>query len=192
MADTAYKEAENRKFTYADYKSWELKKGERFELIYGEAYAMAAPNTVHQRLATQLTGEFYVFFKGKACEVFTAPFDVRLFYEAGESDDTVVQPDLLVVCDPEKLGPEGCRGAPDLALEILSPSNTAIEMNLKLNLYQEARIREYWTVDPENRRVSAYRLQGGLYIVQSYRAGDTAEAAIFPGLKIELPALFGY
>jgi Uma2 family endonuclease len=117
---------------------------------------------------------------------------VRLFYEADESDDTVVQPDLVVVCDPEKLGPEGCRGAPDMAVEILSPSNTAIEMNLKLSLYQEAGIREYWTVDPENKHVSAYRLQGGLYIMQPYRIRDTAaEPAIFPGLKIELSALFG-
>jgi Uma2 family endonuclease len=191
MADVAYKEAENGKFTYADYKSWELKKGERFELIYGAAYAMAAPNTAHQRIVTQLTGEFYAFFKGKTCEVFTAPFDVRLFYEADESDDTVVQPDLVVVCDPEQLGPEGCRGAPDMAVEIVSPSNTAIEMNRKLKLYQEAGIREYWMVDPENKLIGAYRLQGTLYVLQTYRIRDTAEPAIFPGLKLELPALFG-
>jgi Uma2 family endonuclease len=122
--------------------------------------------------------------------VFTAPFDVRLFYEDDESDDTVVQPDLVVVCDPEKLGPEGCRGAPDMAVEILSPSNTAIEMNRKLKLYQEAGIREYWMVDPENKYIGAYRLQGDLYIMQAYRIRDAAEPAIFPGLKIELPTLF--
>jgi Uma2 family endonuclease len=191
MADMAHKEDENRKFTYADYKSWELKKGERFELIYGEAYAMAAPNTAHQRIVAQLTGEFYIFFKNKPCEVFPAPFDVRLFYEADESDDTVVQPDLVVICDPEKLGPEGCRGAPDMAVEIVSPSNSAIELNLKLSLYQEARIREYWMVDPENKYISAYRLQGGLYLMELYRIRDTAEPAIFPGLKIDLSALFG-
>jgi Uma2 family endonuclease len=191
MTNLAHKEAENRKFTYADYKSWELKQGERFELIYGEAYAMAAPNTAHQRIVTQLTGEFYAFFKDKTCEVFTAPFDVRLFYEADESDDTVVQPDLVVVCDPEKLGPEGCRGAPDMAVEILSPSNTAIEMNRKLKLYQEAGIREYWTVDPENKYIGTYRLQGDIYVLQAYRVRDTAEPAIFPGLQVELSALFG-
>jgi Uma2 family endonuclease len=190
MANLAHKEAENRKFTYADYKSWELKQGERFEFIYGEAYAMAAPNTAHQRIVTQLTGEFYVFFKAKPCEVFAAPFDVRLFYEADESDDTVVQPDLVVVCDPEKLGPEGCRGTPDMAVEILSPSNTAIEMNRKLELYQEVGIREYWMVDPENKHIDAYRLQGDLYVLQAYRIRDTAEPAIFPGLKIELSTLF--
>jgi Uma2 family endonuclease len=151
---------------------------------------MAAPNTVHQLIAMTLAGEFYAYFKGKSCKVIPAPFDVRLFYEADESDDTVVQPDLVVVCDPEKLGPEGCRGAPDMAVEILSPSNTAIEMNLKLNLYQKARIREYWLVDPENRHIGAYRLQGGLYIMQPCRIGDTAEPALFPGLEIELAALF--
>jgi Uma2 family endonuclease len=191
LTNLAHKEAEERKFTYADYKSWELKRGERFELIYGEAYAMAAPNTAHQLIAMILTGEFYAYFKRKSCKAIPAPFDVRLFYEADESDDTVVQPDLVVVCDPEKLGPEGCRGAPDMAVEIVSPSNTAIEMNLKLKLYQEARIREYWVVDPENKYIGAYRLQGDLYILQPYRGQDTAEPAIFPGLTIELSALFG-
>jgi Uma2 family endonuclease len=191
MADAAYIETENRKFTYADYKAWELKKGERFELIYGEAYAMAAPGMVHQRIATQLIGEFYAFLKGKPCEVFAAPFDVRLFYEEDESDDTVVQPDLVVVCDSEKLGPEGCRGAPDMVVEIISPSNTAVEMNLKLNLYLEAQVKEYWVVDPASKHIYAYRLNGSRYIMQNYRQDDAAESAALPGLTIGLPALFG-
>jgi Uma2 family endonuclease len=131
----------DRRLTYEDYKDWELKPGERFELIDGAAYAMAAPNTEHQRILTMLTGEFYAFLKGKSCEVFAAPFDVRLFYQEDESDDTVVQPDLVVICDPAKLGKEGCRGAPDLAVEILSPSNTAIEMLRKLILYLDAGVR---------------------------------------------------
>jgi Uma2 family endonuclease len=189
MAELAHKE--KRKFTYADYKSWELKEGERYELMYGEAYAMAAPNTAHQLIVTTLTGELYAFLKGKPCKVITAPFDVRLFYEKDESDDTVVQPDLVVVCDPEKLGKEGCRGAPDMAVEILSPSNTAVEMNLKLNLYQEAQVREYWIVDPENKRISAYRLKDGQYVMQPYRNRDIVESAVLPGLEIALPALFG-
>ncbi|MDR2029333.1 MAG: Uma2 family endonuclease [Treponema sp.] len=191
MADAAHNEREKRKFTYADYKSWELRKGERFELIYGEAYAMAAPNTAHQRIVMTLAGELYIFLKEKPCEVFAAPFDVRLFYEEDESDDTVVQPDLVVVCDPKKLGPEGCRGAPDMVVEILSPSNTAVEMNLKLKLYLEAQVKEYWMVDPENKHIGAYRLNGGRYIMQSYRKNDTAESAALPGLTIELSALFG-
>jgi Uma2 family endonuclease len=190
MADAAGKETETRKFTYADYKSWELKTGERFELIYGEAYAISAPGVTHQRIATQLIGEFYLFLKGKPCEVFAAPFDVRLFYAEDERDDTVVQPDLVVVCDSEKLGPEGCRGAPDLVVEILSPSNTAIEMSLKLGLYLEAGVKEYWLVDPANRHIYAHRLNGSQYSTQLYRQTDTAESPTLPGLAISLPALF--
>jgi Uma2 family endonuclease len=189
MAALAQKE--DRKFTYADYKDWELKDSERFELIYGEAYAMSAPNTVHQLIVTALTGEMYAFLKGKPCKVIPAPFDVRLFYEEDESDDTVVEPDVVVVCDPEKLGKEGCRGAPDMVVEILSPSNTAVEMNRKLNLYQEARVKEYWIVDPENRRISVYRLKDGQYVVRSYRDQGAVESAVLPGLTIALPVLFG-
>jgi Uma2 family endonuclease len=191
MADAVLTEEENRRFTYADYKSWELKKGERFELIYGEAYAMAAPGVAHQRTATQMIGEFYAFLKGKPCEVFAAPFDVRLFYREDESDDTVVQPDLVVVCDPEKLGPEGCRGAPDMVVEILSHSNTGVEMNLKLKLYLEARVREYWLVDPANKHIDAFRLDDGGYVMRLYHENDVAESLALPGLRIELPALFG-
>ncbi|MDR2483531.1 MAG: Uma2 family endonuclease [Treponema sp.] len=188
MADLAY--AEEGGFTYADYKAWELKLGERYELIDGAAYAMAAPNTGHQRIVTRLAGELYSFLKGKPCEVFTAPFDVRLFYQEDESDDTVVQPDLTVICDPGKLGDEGCRGAPDLVIEILSPSNTAIEMERKLNLYQEAGVREYWVVDPLNRRVRVYLLKDGRYVPQTFRAADRAQSAILPGLELSLADVF--
>ena len=127
-----------RKYTYADYKSWELKPGERFELIHGAAYAMSAPTISHQRISMLLSGEFYAFLKDKPCEAFAAPVDVRLFYEEDGSDDTVVQPDLVVVCDPKKLGEEGVRGASDVAVEILSPSNTAVEMERKQKSVQSA------------------------------------------------------
>jgi Uma2 family endonuclease len=177
-------------FTYADYKSWELKETERYELIEGVAYAMSAPNTLHQLIATILTGEFYAFLKGKTCRVFAAPFDVRLFFEEDESDDTVVQPDLVVICDPGKLGEEGCRGTPDMVVEILSPSNTAIEMERKLVLYREARVREYWVVDPKNKHISVYRLKDGGYSVRAFHAQDTAESSVLPGLEIPLSLVF--
>jgi Uma2 family endonuclease len=182
--------AEERKFTYAEYKAWELKPGERFELIRGEAYAMSAPNTAHQRILTALSAEFYAFLKGKPCEVFVAPFDVRLFYEEDESDDTVVQPDVVVVCDPEKIGEEGCRGAPDLAVEILSPSNTAIEMERKRLLYREAGVLEYWIVDPKNKHISFHFLQKGEYILRTYRNQDLIKSDVISGLEIPLSAVF--
>ena len=190
MSDPALAYDDNRNWTYKDYREWELKPGERFELIDGVAYAMAAPNTEHQLISSTLHGEFYVFLKGKKCKPFAAPFDVRLFYEEDESDDTVVQPDLVVICDPQKLGKEGCRGAPDLVIEILSPSNTAIEMHRKLNLYSEAGVPECWIIDPEEKIVEIYRLEGDRYAPCILRAGDTLESAQFPGFEIPLDVLF--
>jgi Uma2 family endonuclease len=186
----AYALNDEQRFTYADYKEWELKPGERFELIYGVAYGMAAPNFIHQQIVTMLTGEFYSFLKGKTCQVIASPFDVRLFYEEDESDDTVVQPDLVVVCDPKKLGEEGCRGAPDMVVEILSPSNTAIEMERKLNLYKEAQVREYWIVDPKNKHISIYRLEDGVYVLRTCHIQDIARPSILPGLEITLSEVF--
>ena len=186
----AYALDEEPLFTYADYKAWELKPGERFELIDGIAYAMAAPNTEHQHIAALLTTEFFTFLKGKPCRVFPAPFDVRLFYAEDESDDTVVQPDLVVICDPGKIGEEGCRGAPDLVIEILSPSNTAIEMERKLNLYKDAAVREYWIVDPTHRHISIYRTKNGAYYMESHKIQDTARSAVLNGLAIPLSDIF--
>jgi len=177
-------------FTYADYKAWELKPDERYELINGIAYAMSAPNVIHQRILIMLASEFYTFLKGKQCEAFAAPFDVRLFYEEDESDDTVVQPDVVIICDPQKLGEEGCRGVPDMVVEILSPSNTAIEMQRKLNLYMEAEVREYWVVDPMNKHITIYRLQDGEYIIKTCRIQDTARPGVLSGLEIPVSAIF--
>jgi len=184
------KEQEDRWFTYADYREWELAEGERYELINGEAYAMSAPNAGHQEILMELSSQFHVYFRGKPCKVYPAPYDVRLFYEEDESDDTVVQPDISIVCDKTKRGDEGCRGAPDLVVEILSPSNTAIEMERKLKLYQEAGVREYWVVDPENKGLTVYRFQQEAISVNTYKKNDTVPAAIFPGLDITLEQVF--
>ena len=190
MSDPAAAYDLDHRWTYADYKEWELKPGERFELINGAAYAMAAPNTEHQLIVAALTMEFGNFFRGKKCKVIPAPFDVRFFYEEDESDDTVVQPDLVVVCDPAKLGKEGCRGAPDLVVEILSPSNTIIEMLRKLNIYLDAGVREYWLIDPEHKTVMIYSLTDGKYRVRTLHTGGRAVSEILPGLEIPLDVMF--
>ena len=176
--------------TYADYKAWELKEGERFELIYGEAYAMSAPNSRHQEILMELTSQFHAYLRGRPCKVYPAPYDVRLFYKEDESDDTVVQPDITVVCDEKKRGDEGCRGAPDLVVEILSPSNTAIEMERKLKLYQEAGLREYWIVDPENSGLTVYRFQEGAIQFYIYKRDAVVPVGIFSGLNITLEQVF--
>ncbi|MCL2763403.1 MAG: Uma2 family endonuclease [Treponema sp.] len=190
MSDPAIAYAEDHKWTYADYKEWELKPSERFELIDGVAYAMAAPSTEHQIIVSILNGEFYNFLKGKKCQIIPAPFDVRLFYEEDESDDTVVQPDLVVVCDPEKLGKEGYRGAPNLVIEILSPSNTAIEMYRKLDLYESAEVPEYWVIDPEQKLVEVFRLNEDRYESRILRIGDSLQPVRFPDLAIPLATIF--
>ena len=189
---TALKEEyENgRRFTYADYKNWELAQGERYELINGEAYLMAAPNTDHQLILMELLKQIAVFMTGKPCRAIPAPFDVRLFYEEDESDDTVVQPDISVICDKNKLGKEGCHGAPDFVLEILSPSNTAIEMQQKFRLYREAGVREYWVIDPEHKTVHANILNNGTIFPKTYKNTEKAPVSIFPSLVIDLSTVF--
>ena len=188
MAD-AYLEHDEH-WTYADYKAWELKPGERYEIINGEAYAMSAPNAAHQEMLIELGRQFANFLVGKPCKVYPAPYDVRLFYEEDESDDTVVQPDLSVVCDENKRGKEGCRGAPDLVAEILSPSNTAFEMQRKFNVYREAGVREYWVLDNEEKTLTVYLFNGDTMISRTYGENDSAPVAVLDGLSIELRSVF--
>jgi Uma2 family endonuclease len=192
---------QDRLFTYADYKSWDLKVGERYELIYGVAYAMEAPNamaganTYHQSICGELFRQIANYLDGKPCKAFTAPYDIRLFYKKDESDDTVVEPDVMIICDKDKLGKEGCHGAPDFVAEILSPSNTAIEMERKFNLYLKAGVREYWVIDPEHKGVKVYRFKDNqiftrTYNSTDYKSDDTVSIDIIPGLNIVLEKVF--
>ncbi|MDR0457215.1 MAG: Uma2 family endonuclease [Treponema sp.] len=184
------KEKEADYWTYADYREWELAEGERFEIIDGTAYAMSAPTTYHQSMLMELSRQIANYLQGKPCKVFPAPFDVRLFYEEDESDDTVVQPDISVVCDEQKRGSEGCRGAPDFVAEILSPSNTAIEMERKFELYRRAGVREYWVLDGEQKILHAYCFERDNIAFCSYNAADIAPVRIFSGLEIVLEQVF--
>ncbi|MDR3248951.1 MAG: Uma2 family endonuclease [Treponema sp.] len=188
MSDALLKE--DRHFTYADYKAWELDEGERYELIDGVAYAMSAPNDRHQALLLALLLKIGNFLEGKSCKVRPAPYDVRLFYAEDESDDTVVQPDISVICDGSKLGDEGCRGAPDLVVEIVSPSNTVYEMARKLDLYRRADVREYWVVYPDNKSLHVHRFQGGQIVSRIYGEKDVVSTEVLPGLEIALGPVF--
>jgi Uma2 family endonuclease len=177
-------------YTYADYRQWELKEGERFELIGGEAYAMSSPNDAHQAISGELFRQIANFLHGKPCKVFAAPYDVRLFYQEDEQDDTVLQPDISVICDEKKRGSEGCRGAPDLAIEILSPSNTSDEYVRKFNLYLKAGVREYWIVSPEHKVVQVNILENGIYRSAIYDAGAVLPVSVLEGLSITLSEVF--
>ena len=130
----------DERYTYLDYYSWD--DGERWELIDGVAYAMSpAPAPKHQTISRELLVQIANFLKGKPYEVFHAPFDVRL--NADSDDDTVMQPDIFVVCDKSKIDDKGCNGAPDMIIEILSPSTAKRDIVLKFNAYLQAGVREY-------------------------------------------------
>ncbi len=180
----------NKTYTYADYMLFHFK--ERVELIKGKIFKMSpAPNTNHQRLVTNISGKFYNFFDKHACQLFIAPFDVRLPIASALKDTTVVQPDLGVICDLSKLDEQGCNGAPDLVVEILSPGNTRHEMRVKFDLYEESGVKEYWIVEPANKTVLIYVLQNEKFIgLRPFTSEDTIESILFPEMKIDARDLF--
>jgi len=178
----------NLKYTYSDYCSWN--DGERWELIDGVAYGMSpAPMRNHQDVSGALFYQLYNFLKDKPCKVYSAPFDVRLNAgEKSEKNDTVVQPDIVVVCDKSKLDEKGCNGAPDLVIEILSPSSLRMDRLLKLEKYRHYGVREYWIVDTEALGVEAYILDNGRYYLNAYI--DEAPVEVLPGCVIDLKEVF--
>jgi len=179
---------EKRRYTYADYLDWE--GPERYELFDGEAFAMASPSVVHQALLMGLSLDFGNWLQGKSCRVFAAPLDVRLFPKEDKSDRTVVQPDLLVVCDKSKLDKDSVNGPPDLVIEIVSPSKTSSELFRKFNYYLKAKVREYWVVDPESKGVSVHVYESGRYISTTYNDNDRIPVTVIEGLEISLEALW--
>jgi Uma2 family endonuclease len=177
-------------YTYADYAKWELKEGERFEIIDGVPYMMSAPTTNHQRIQMRISGELYQFLKGKRCEVFIPPFDVCLFGK-GNKDKTVVQPDILVVCDKDKLKDgKRCNGAPNLIIEILSPSTSSYDWFWKLNKYLQAGVREYWIVDPEMKKVFVHLLENDKYVTTEYDKEDNIPVTVLEGCSINMQDVF--
>ena len=179
-------------YTYADYLSWKFQ--ERVELIKGNVFKMAAPSSRHQLLSMSLSGLFYNFFENKPCKVFAAPFDVRLPIPKGDKIDTVVQPDLCVICDKNKIDKRGAIGAPDLVIEILSPNNSKRDLYDKLNLYEEAKIKEYWIARPYDKSITIYILdKEDKYMgLKPFTEDDTIQSTIFKGLQFELKAIFNF
>ena len=185
----------NGVYTYADYLTWQFEQ--TVELIKGKILRMAAPNRKHQDISWQLSGRFYTSFKGLPCKVYAAPFDVRLLdkkksQKANKDVLTVVQPDLCVICDKEKLDEKGCIGAPDLIIEILSASNSKKEMRTKKELYEENDVKEYWIIDPTHETLLQYSLQdNGIYTPPLIFVNDeTVQSSVFPTLEIDLSELF--
>jgi Uma2 family endonuclease len=179
--------------TYQDYLEWPDE--ERWELIEGVAYDMTpAPSRSHQKISVALVDSIFQYLRDKKCEVYHAPFDVRL--PEGDEEDgeirTVVQPDIVVVCDPSKLDEKGCKGSPDLVMEILSPSTTSKDHTTKLNLYEKHQVPEYWIIHPLDKIVMVYRLsENGRYgRAEIYSEKDKAKVGIFDDLVIDFQDIF--
>ena len=183
-------------YNYGDYLTWQF--NEAVELIKGKIMLMSpAPNVEHQRIERKLLLAIGSYLQGKKCEVFPAPFDVRLYDRkksllASQDIHTVVQPDLCVICNPELLDNQGCNGAPDWIIEILSKGNSKREMKIKYALYAESGVTEYWLVYPEQRAVHQFVLnQHGTYKLKAmYADDDSVSPDLFPDLTIEVTSLF--
>lgn len=179
-------------YTYADYLLWRFQ--ERVELIRGRLFRMSpAPNVLHQQISREVSRILFNFFHENPCQVFAAPFDVRLPVGRKKGEDTtVVQPDLCVICDPAKLDEHGCAGAPDLVVEILSPGNSTREMREKYRVYEEAGVREYWIVNPAEKLALVYVLnESGIFIgLAPVTVEDPLQSSVFPDLAIDLKEVF--
>lgn len=183
---------QEKRYTLADALTWD--ESERIELIYGNPFMMAPPVRSHQEALTALVGQLYDYLKGKTCKVYPAPFAVRLFEQNGdypEDVDTMVEPDISVVCDMGKLDDIGCKGAPDLVIEILSPTTQRHDRFTKFNLYQQAGVREYWIADPASKSVQVFVLDDGRYVAKDFgTAEDTIKVNVLENCTIDLSPVF--
>lgn len=185
----------NQTYSYADYLTWHL--SEAIELIKGKIMLLPpAPNLRHQDISMNLTRSLATFFKHKKCRLYAAPFDVRLYDRkksllANQDIHTVIQPDLCVICNTEMLDEQGCNGAPDWIIEILSKGNSTREMNIKYALYEASGVTEYWLVYPEQEAIHQFVLdeQGRYQLKHMYTEG-LATPHLFPELAVELAEVF--
>jgi len=174
-------------FTYSDYAGWE--DGNRYELIDGVVHLMSAPTADHQRVLIRLARKFADYLDDKTCEVFVAPFDVCLSGK-GDNDYTVVQPDILVICDESKIDNRYCNGAPDLVVEILSPSTSRMDRIKKQNKYLQAGVREYWIADPVDKNIVVNVLENGKYVIYAYDETDIISVRVLQDCNITLSDIF--
>jgi len=182
----AKQSAQEKRYTYSDYATWP--DYPRYELIEGEAIKMEAPSQIHQEILVELGRQFANFLRKKRCKVFLAPFDVRLNYKT--LDNTVVQPDLLVICDMDKLNGKHCLGAPDMVAEILSPSTARKDQFIKFRLYKQAGVKEFWIIDPTRRVVTVHIMENGTQTTEYHSDAETISVHVLPGCEINLADVF--
>lgn len=172
-------------YTEDDY--YNTPEGCRVELVDGQFYNMASPNRVHQKILMKIAAaiDHYIDSKDGPCQVYPAPFAVKLFNDS----KNIVEPDISVICDPSKLTDKGCTGAPDWIVEIVSPSDPKHDYIVKLNLYYNAGVREYWIVDPRNNEIHVYNLGDENFTTKTYSFSDTVKAGIYDDLLIDFSKL---
>lgn len=179
-------------YTLADVLSWDDQ--EHWELISGVPVMMAPPVRIHQKIVSEINRQLGNYLEGKKCEVYPAPFAVRLFEQEGDSTkdvNTMVEPDISVICDPGKLDDIGCKGAPDLVMEVLSPSTQRHDRVTKFNLYARAGVREYWLVDPALKTAQSFILEDKHYAVKELgTSGDQMRINILDDCVIDLSRVF--
>lgn len=184
-----------KKVNYEKYLELANSTEQRYEFIDGELYLLASPSYQHQVMVNEIFGQFYNYFRGKPCRALTAPFDVRLFGYATkfEEDPNVVQPDVLVICDHDKVQNNKYEGVPTLIVEVLSPSTQSRDMVAKLHLYMRSGVSEYWVVDWENKKVYQYSFSPDreLSNLVIFEDDDTITSTVFEDLTITLHDLFG-
>lgn len=178
--------AQAKRYTEEDY--YHLPENVRAELIEGNLiYNQAAPSRIHQAILSELHTVInnYIKSKGGSCRVYPAPFAVKL----RENRKTIVEPDISVICDTNKLTDRGCTGAPDWIIEIVSPGNPSHDYILKLNLYANAGVREYWIVDPSRERILVYHLEQTDFSVETYTFQDSVPVKIYKNMQIDFNSL---
>lgn len=178
-------------YTYADYLKWDFE--EIVELIKGKIFAKAAaPSRKHQEVSLNLSRILGNFLLGQKCKVYAAPFDVRFSRNPEDRKvDSVVQPDISVICDSSKLDERGCFGAPDLIVEILSPSNSKVELQNKFDLYQEFGVSEYWIIHPAENTLQINVLVNGIYQPSRlFTSGQKVTSTVLPGFELDLEDVF--
>lgn len=184
---------ETKKYTFADYLTYP--EDERWEIIDGVPYMQAAPAPVHQEVLTELVRQMANYLTGKPCKVYPAPFCVRLPLgnEKNEKEvKNIVEPDISIICDRSKIDDKGCNGAPDMIIEIISPSSIKMDRVVKFNKYEKAGVKEYWIVEPDQKLVSVVVLQSNQRYgrTELYTEDDKITVSIFPDLIIDLSVVF--
>ncbi|MEM8895765.1 MAG: Uma2 family endonuclease [Bacteroidota bacterium] len=178
----------DRVYTYADYLKWRFK--ERVELFRGKVMKMSpAPSLRHQEISFKLSGVLYNNLKDRKCSAFTAPFDVRLTQGSGDENEiyTVVQPDLCIICDASKLDQQGCKGVPDLIVEILSHNSAAKDVKEKYDLYEEAGVPEYWIIHPDEKLLEIFVLENDKYVHTGWHSDqEVVNSLVIKDLSIDL------